>query len=156
MNGFVSQPLRLPASEQKAEFARADLVFYGVDHSGPSYSVSIFFDNPGADLTTPNDPEHGYAGSFTVFAHGGCFGADGHCETNSRHVDAFDLRPPHPLTPLTISVTVTDAVRQLPEPQVVISLVPIQPGRDGPRTTDALAFDRLRLITYAHYDDPQS
>jgi tyrosinase len=152
MQQFVSQPLRVPALEQGADFARADLIFYGVDHSGPSYTVAIFFDKPRADLTTPLDTEHGYAGSFTVFGHGGCFGAEGHCEVSARHVDAFDHRPPHPLTPLTIAVTVTEAVHRLPDPQVVITLVAVQPGHDGPRPSDAFNFESLRLITYAHYD----
>jgi hypothetical protein len=153
MQRFVSEPLRVPVLEQRADFARADLVFYGVDHSGRSHTVAIFFDNPEADLATPLNPEHGYAGSFTVFGHGGCFGAEGHCDVTARHIDAFDLRPPHPLEPLTISVTVTDAVHQLHEPQVVITLVPVEPGRETARASDALQFERLRLITYANYED---
>jgi tyrosinase len=152
MHQFVSQLLRIPALEQGAAFARADLVFYGVDHSGRSHTVSIFFDNPEADLTTSADPEHGYAGAFTVFGHGGCFGAEGHCDIHGRHVDAFDLRPPHPLTPLTIAVTVTDAVRRLSEPQVVIKLVAIEPGRDGPRAFEGMQLERMRLMTYAQYE----
>jgi tyrosinase len=151
MREFVSQPLRVPALEQGADFGRADLVFYGVDHSGRSHTVNIFFDNPGADVSTPHDAEHGYAGHFTVFGHGGCFGAEGHCDIHGRHVDAFDLRPPHPLTPLTINVTVTDAVRRLREPQVVIKLVAVEPGREGARESDALQFTQLRLMTYGHY-----
>ena len=90
-----------------AEFTRAELGFYGVDHSGASHTAEIFFDNPGADINTPRDPSSGYAGWFTVFGHGGCFGAERHCDVHGRHVDAFDIRPPHPLTPLTIAVTVT-------------------------------------------------
>jgi hypothetical protein len=152
MRRFVSPPLRLPALEHGADFARADLVFYGVDHSGRSHTVAIFFDNPDADLTTPLDPEHGYAGSFTVFGHGGCFGAAGHCDITARHIDAFDLRPPHPLTPLTIPVTVSDAVRRPHESQVVITLVPVEPGHEKARASDALQFERLRLITYANYE----
>jgi hypothetical protein len=31
----------------------------------------------------------------------------------------------------------------------VITLVPVEPGPDGPRASDALQFERLRLITYA-------
>lgn len=149
MQRFVSQPLRVPALEQGVDFARADLVFYGVDHSGRSHTVSIFFDTPEADQTTALDAEHGYAGRFTVFGHGGCFGGEGHCDIHARHSDAFDLRPPHPLIPITIAVTVTDAVRRLHEPQVVITLVPVEPGPDGPRASDALQVELLRLITYA-------
>jgi tyrosinase len=149
MQRFVSQPLRIPALEQGAEFIRADLVFYRVDHSRRSHTVSIFFDNPEADHTTAGDTERGYAGRFTIFGHGGCFGGEGHCDLNARHSDAFDLRPPHALNPITVAVTVTEAVRRLREPQVVITLVAVEPGREAPRPSDALQFDRLRLITYA-------
>ena len=149
MRRFVSRPLRIPALEQGAEFARADLVFYGVDHSGRSHTVSIFFNNPDADETTVPDADHGYVGRFTVFGHGGCFGGEGHCDVHARHSDAFDLRPPHPLIPITIAITVTDAVRRLHASDVVITLVPVEPGPDGPRATDTLQFERLRLLTYA-------
>lgn len=152
MQGYVSDPLRIPALEQGAGFARADLVFYGVDHSGRSHAAEIFFDNPQAEITTPRDPESGYAGWFTVFGHGGCFGAEGHCDVNDRHSDAFDRRPPHPLVPLTIAVSVTEAVRRLRDSSVVISIVPIEPSADGPQLSDALHFDSLRLITYAGYE----
>jgi hypothetical protein len=151
MQRYVSESLRIPALEQGADVSRADLVFYGVDHSGRSHTAMIFFDNPEADLATPLDPAHGHAGSFTVFGHGGCFGGAGHCDTTARHVDEFDLRPPHPLTPLTIAITVTDALHRLDAPQVVITLVAKEPGPDGARASDALHFERLRLITYAHY-----
>jgi hypothetical protein len=35
MSRYVSEPIEVPTSE--GGFSRADLVFYGVDHSGPSY-----------------------------------------------------------------------------------------------------------------------
>jgi tyrosinase len=152
MQRYVSDPLRVPALEYGAQFTRADLVFYGVDHSGASHMAEIFFDNPQANISTPRDPSNGYAGWFTVFGHGGCFGAEGHCDVHGRHVDAFDIRPPHPLTRLTIAVTVTDAVHRLREPQVVVSIVPVEPGEDGARLSDALEFESLRLITYAGYE----
>jgi hypothetical protein len=35
VSSYVSAPIVTPAPEQATRFARADLVFYGVDHSGP-------------------------------------------------------------------------------------------------------------------------
>jgi hypothetical protein len=33
-NRYVSDPIAIPAREEEADFARADLEFCGVDHSG--------------------------------------------------------------------------------------------------------------------------
>ena len=69
-----------PPAPRKAGSPRADLVFSGVDHSQTSYEVRVFLNNPTADASTPRTAEHGYAGRFVVFGHGGCFGDEGHCE----------------------------------------------------------------------------
>jgi hypothetical protein len=37
---FTSDHLELPAAEHP--FRRADLIFYGLDHSGPSYEAQVF------------------------------------------------------------------------------------------------------------------
>src|SRR6266496_260174 len=63
-----------------AGFARADLEFHGVDHSGASFEARIFFNNPGATAATEKTPANGYAGAFHIFGHGGCYGDLGHCE----------------------------------------------------------------------------
>jgi hypothetical protein len=81
---YVSPPLELPAPE--VDFKRADLVFYGVDHSGSSFE---------AQISLGDEP----AGSFYIFGHGGCFGDVGHCDIPSgpRHPD--DKRLPTHLHP---------------------------------------------------------
>jgi hypothetical protein len=145
---FHSQPLELPADREG--IARADLVFYGVDHSGPTYEGRIFLDNPRATAETPRDAEKGYAGSFTVFGHGGCFGGDGHCATQDRYVDEFDRRPPHPLTPLTIAVTITEALERVKKEKVRVHVVAVSRGTKG--TPDASAIppcELVRLVTYS-------
>ena len=77
--------------EDVEELTRADLVFYGVDHSGPTYEARVFLNNPRArDADTARDAEQGYAGSFAVFGHSGCFGAEGHCLPDQRTTDEFD------------------------------------------------------------------
>ena len=53
-----------------APLRRADIVFTGVDQSGPSYEVRVFLNNAEADETTETTPEHGYAGSFHVYGYG--------------------------------------------------------------------------------------
>ncbi len=66
---YTSDPIELPKAGPGA-VSRADLVFYGVDHSSSSFIARIFLDKPDADATTPID-DHSYAGSFTIFGHGG-------------------------------------------------------------------------------------
>jgi hypothetical protein len=149
MKRFHSEPLDLPAD--RADVVRADLILYGVDHSGPTYEARIFLDNPKASASTPLTPEKGYAGSFTIFGHGGCFGGDAHCAPNDRYSDAFDRRPPHPLTPQTVAVTITEALSRVEGEQVKVSVVAAVPeGMEKlSGLSDVAPCARVRLVTYA-------
>ena len=69
----ITLELELPAGDDRPGLARADLTFYGLDHSGPSYQVRVFFNNPNAGPDTPLIAGEGFVGKFAVFAHGGCF-----------------------------------------------------------------------------------
>lgn len=143
---FVSDPLDLPPREPA--FYRADLIFYGVDHSGPSYEARLYLDLPDAAADTGRD-HPAYAGSFHIFGHGGCFGEEGHCLVPDAPADPFDLRPPHQLTPATKTVTVTDALRHvLGEPTRTTVTVTVVAVTTGDRSNDVLSFSRLRLATY--------
>lgn len=146
MRPFVSAPIGITSADVGAAYHRADLVFDGVDHSGASYAMRVFFNNPAATGSTALSAENGYAGSVYVFGHGGCFGDEGHCELP---VDRgpFDLRPPHQLTPAKMWIEVTDALRQFGQGagQLVITVVPIVPGADD----RPVPFQALSLVTYA-------
>jgi hypothetical protein len=116
-------------------FARADLVFYGIDHSGSSFE---------AQISLGDEP----AGSFFIFGHGGCFGDIGHCDI-PQQVDRFDLRPPHQLLPATRVVTVTEQIRRLVAAgtrTVPVTIVAVTPGN---RSNKVLEFDTVRLLSYA-------
>jgi tyrosinase len=149
MKRFHSEPLDLPAD--RTEVVRADLIFYGVDHSGPTYDARIFLDNPRANADTPRTAEAGYAGSFTIFGHGGCFGGDNHCAPKDRYSDEFDRRPPHPLTPQTVAVTITDALARVPGEQVKVHVVTVlSAGMEKlSGSAEVLPCERVRLATYA-------
>src|SRR4051812_1425480 len=135
---FVADPLELPPRE--ATFARADLVFYGVDHSGASYEARIFFGRPRASVSTSRDDE-GYAGAFHIFGHGGCFGDVGHCAVPTGPQDPFDWRGPHQLTPQTKAVEVTDALRRvLDDPSATDLVVTVVAETPGDQSNDVLAF----------------
>jgi tyrosinase len=150
MQRNVSDALTV-AIEQPAELAllpRADLVFYGVDHSGSSYEGRVFFNRPDADISTPRDLEHGYAGSFFVFGHGRCYGEVDHCDPHGRHIDEFDARPSHPLTPWTLTVIVTEALQHMQPSEITVTVVAVDHQGKRAAPSEALAFDHLRLLLY--------
>ncbi len=148
MRTFMSPAIENPTSGEHADYSRADLIFYGVDHAGPSFEARIYFNNPEANPGTARDDVSHYAGSFTVFGHAGCAGDAGHCEVPTGPKDPFDRRPPHALTPQTKTVIVTDALRKMAEPQLTITVVPVRPGPDGAEVVDALTFERFSLLLY--------
>jgi len=150
MDHFVSEPIETPLREEgELDFSRADLVFYGVDHSGPSFQAHVFLDRPNADENTPRELDEGYAGSFTIFGHDRCFGDVGHCDVSAGPPkDPFDIRPPHPLTPLTKTVIATEAVARLTGETFTVTLVPVVPGEEGFERADVLRLDHVRLLTY--------
>jgi tyrosinase len=149
----TTQPLELPELEDVQELSRADLVFYGVDHAGPSYEGRVFINNPSAGADTERVDEQGYAGAFSVFGHGGCFGDEGHCLPDQRYTDPFDVRAPHPLRGLTRTVIATDAIRRAlidaSVQDVTVTLVPVTPDDGFPKSgPEPGRFDYVRLLTY--------
>ena len=145
---FLSAPL--PLGGVSRGFRRADLVFHGLDHSGPSYEVRIFFNRPDADANTPRTAGDGYVRSFYMFGHGGCAGQPGHCDVPETR-RPFDLRPPHQLTPATRWVTVTDAARRAVEGgELRVTLVPVVTSPAGAKDedVDVMALRQVSLVTY--------
>jgi tyrosinase len=144
-----------PSELDISTFVRADLVFTGVDHSEMSYEVRAFLNNPAADEGTPRDLEEGYAGRFVVFGHGGCYGSVGHCDVPTERREPYDLRLPHPLTPQTKIITVTEALEYVIEEGegelTSVTLVPISkdPLIENQGLTESLfKFDSVELRTY--------
>lgn len=142
---FTSDPIELPPATRP--FVRADLLFYGLDHSGASFEARVFMDQRG--VSHGADSTHrAYIGSFFIFGHNGCFGDVGHCDIPSER-DPFDLRPAHQLEPTLRILTVTDAVRGLIERDLDAAKVSVTAHTAGRQTDDVLAFDTVRLATYA-------
>jgi hypothetical protein len=135
-----------------AAFVRADLVFDGLDHSGPSFEARIFINNPDADATTELTAQNHYAGRFHIFGHGGCFGDVGHCEV--RGVPRpYDPRPAHPLTPMRKIVIATEALRREIKRStkgLTLTIVPIvRSGTERCDYENVLKFERVSVVTYA-------
>lgn len=148
MDTFVSKPIHNPAYPDGAQFQRADLVFYGVDHSGPSFEARVYFNQDGVDVSTPRDADS-FAGSFTVFGHSGCAGDAGHCDVPTQPRDPFDRRSLHHLTRQTKTVIVTDALRRVSDAELLISVIAVRPGPEVAEVVDALDFERFTLLTYS-------
>jgi hypothetical protein len=152
--------LPFPGEGGQVAFDRADLVITGVDHSGLSYEVRLFLNNPAATIATPRTAEEGYAGRFTVFGHGGCYGDEGHCEVPEPSTDPYDVRPPHPLTPLNTYVTVTEPLGRLLSSGNQLQTVTLVPVSLPPRRADRapapelFAFDDISLQTYLAATEP--
>jgi hypothetical protein len=146
--------VELARPDPSEEFSRADLEFRGVDHSGPSYEARIFFDNPRASDQTPVEEAEGYAGSFHIFGHGGCFGELGHCDVAEAPRGLYDRRQPHPLTPYFKTVIVTDAIRRLVKTgrakKFTVTVIAIVPESQTSRVKvdDPLKFESVSLITF--------
>ncbi|HEU4657054.1 MAG TPA: hypothetical protein VFR97_05995 [Capillimicrobium sp.] len=146
MQRWTSEPLDLPVPP--AAIARAHLEFQGTRVSGPSFVVYTFVNADGERLPDDADREHPrFAGAFSVFAYGDCWGATGHCDAGRGPVSAFDRRPEHHLTPVTFTLDVTDAVKRLEAPEHV--RVTVHAARPvDPDATDVLRFERLALYAY--------
>lgn len=121
--------------------------FHGVDHSRSSFTARLFFNQPTA--ATAVDDEHGCAGSFHIFGHGGCAGDEAHCEVPTER-RPNDLRPVHQLTSLSKRVIVTDALRRALSGADTLQLTVVAVLREElvasygeTLTTDLLHFDRV-------------
>jgi len=134
-----------------SEYVRADIEFIGVQHAGASYEARVFVNNPNANAETQLIQGNGYAGSFYVFGHGGCFGDAGHCDIHP-HRDEFDPRRSHPLEPIKKFVIATDVIKAAATggSSINITVVPVVTSwtEQVEDIQDCLQFDHINLVTY--------
>ncbi len=142
---FTSVALELPSPEHA--FKRADLLFYGIDHSGPSYEAQVFMAARGVG-GEPDRGHRAYVGSYFIFGHGGCFGDVGHCDIPSAR-DPFDLRPAHQLEPATRIVRITEPLKAMLDQGLEAAKVTVVAHTEGRISDEVLSFDTVRLATYA-------
>ena len=159
-DGAFVLPLRFRARDAGGTaFNRADLVIEGVSHEADSYEVRIFLNNPGASAETSQSVSDGYAGKFSVFGHGGCYGGSAHCEIAGAPTATVSLAiavtVPHPLTPKRKTVTITKPLKALlKNPDSNLETVTLVPIRKAPRredcgpAADLFSYQRVRLQTY--------
>jgi hypothetical protein len=145
MQRWKSKPLALPVD--LARLARVDLEFSGVDPSGPSYTAFVFL-NAGRLGPDAGRDHRDFAAAFSVFGYGDCWGEVGHCDITRGPVSAYDRRPEHHLTPLTVTVDVTDAVGGLADPSEIVVTVHAA-WQAEERKGDVLRFSELNLLAYS-------
>ena len=150
-NTFTSRPVRIDFAAPDHRLSRADLEIDGIFHGEASYEGRIFLNNAKADHTTPLTLGNGYAGSFHILGHGGCLGDPGHCDVHEHAREAYDFRPPHPLTLAMKRVTVTDAVKELAKTnkEVTVTVVPvITAANELCDTTNVFRCENMRFVSY--------
>ena len=150
-NTYTSKPVSIDFASPEHRFVRADLEIRGIYHGEASYEGRVFLNNAKADQNTPTSIDYGYAGSFYIFGHGGCLGDPGHCEVNEHDREAYDFRPPHPLTPATKRVTVTAALRKLAvsAKEATITIVPVVTATNELcDERNVFRYEDMRFMTY--------
>jgi hypothetical protein len=134
-----------------SEYVRADIEFIGVQHAGASFEARVFVNNPTANAETQPIQGNGYAGSFYVFGHGGCFGDAGHCDIHP-HRDEFDPRRSHPLEPIKKVVVATDVIKAAATGSNAINVTVVTVvtswSEQVEDTQDVLQYDHINLVTY--------
>jgi hypothetical protein len=148
---YTSPPVAIGFAGPDHRFDRADLEIRGIYHGEASYEGRVFFNNPKASAETPRTAEQGYAGSFHIFGHGGCFGDVGHCEVTEHDREHDDRRAPHPLTPANKRLIVTEPLQRAAQAgdSVTVTIVPVvTAANELCDTTDVFRFESMRFVTY--------
>lgn len=148
LNKYTSALISLPLRSDTGS-SRLDIEFHGIDHSGSSFEARVFLNNQDVDESTPKNQNSGYAGSFYIFGHGGCFGDTGHCDVPQGPRDPFDRRPKHSLTPQTRTVIVNDELwRRLESQEVTVTVVPVASESPVTAEDNLLSFGHIAFVVY--------
>jgi hypothetical protein len=144
---YTSKPFTLTPSIRQVDFRKANLVFHHVEISASTYQARIFFNNQSAGESTPLTLEEGYAGKFTIFGVGRCWGDEGHCMVPDEARE-FDQRSPHQLSPREASVDVTEALLRvaIKTARLFVTVVPvIVATRSQSDAADCFHFNKLSM-----------
>jgi hypothetical protein len=139
------QPLRTPISFDRVR--RVDLEFLDVRRDDGSFTAYVFL-NAG-ELPDDAGRDHDrFAGSFSIFAPSECWGGEGHCDWERGPVSAFDRRPEHHLTPINVSMEVTETIRRLGNPARLEVTVHAARRSDPELRAGVLRFEGLTVLAY--------
>jgi hypothetical protein len=142
-----STPRPLALAIPAGRVARLDLEFIDVRRDAGSFTAFVFL-NAGELPAHAGRDHEAFAGSFSVFAPTDCWGVDDHCDWRKGPVSAFDRRPPHHLTPINVSMTVTDVFHRLSRPDEITVTVHAARRAEPDAADGVLRFERLTALAY--------
>lgn len=140
------KPLAVPIAFDQVK--RIDLEFVNVRRDAGSFTAFVFLNAKDLDPKAGRDHDR-FAGSFSIFAAEECWGGEGHCDWKREPVSAFDRRPPHHLTPINVSMDVTETALRLGDPKR-LSITVHAARTDDPKAKEGvLRFDELTVMAYS-------
>jgi hypothetical protein len=139
------KPLRL--SIPFADVSRLDLEFVDLHRDDGSFTAFVFLNAGDLPPSAGRDHER-FAGSFTIFAPTECWGAEGHCDWEREPVSPFDRRPAHHLTPINVTMDVTETMRKLGNPRDLEVTVHAARRTEPKSSVQVLRFRELRAFAY--------
>jgi tyrosinase len=143
---LVTEPVPAAEAVPALDYAKADFEIGGIRHTGSSWEGLVYINNPEADGATGKDAAAGYAGSFTVFGHGGCFGAEGHCDAPDER-RRFDNRLLARAIRMKKRVDVSEPLRAAARAGGEIQFTIVARTTD-PEPEGVLDVKRLSVVTY--------
>jgi hypothetical protein len=145
MQRWRSEPL--PLAIETARVTRVDLEFREVRRDDGSFTAFVFLNDENVPPEAGRDYPS-FAAAFSIFAHSRCWGDEGHCDWRREPVSAFDVRPPHHLTPITVTLDVTDAAKLLPSLDPIVVTVHAARLEDPDATEGVFRFANLTALAY--------
>jgi hypothetical protein len=127
--------------------SRVDLEFIDVHRDAGSFTAFVFLNAGKLPADAGRDHDR-FAGSFTIFTRNECWGGEGHCDWRRGAVSPFDRRPEHHLTPINVSMDVTETIRSLGNPNRLEVTVHATLASEPKARKDVLRFDRLTVMSY--------
>jgi hypothetical protein len=128
--------------------SRIDLEFVDVHRDAGSFTALVFL-NAGKVPPGAGRDHDRFAGWFTLFTRTECWGDEGHCDWRRDPVSPFDRRPQHHLTPINVSMDVTETIRRLGNPNRLEVTVHATRAGDPGATKGVFRFERLSVMSYA-------
>lgn len=144
---IVCEPVEANVLVPTPDFSSADFEIGGIKHTGSSYEGLVYINNPDADQDTGKDEDAGFVGSFNVFGHGGCFGAEGHCDNREPERRRFDNRPLARSIRMKKRVNITAALKRAAQGGGEIQFTIVARTTD-PDPEGVLDVKRLSVVIY--------
>jgi hypothetical protein len=139
------EPLRLPIDF--SGLARLDLEFVNVRRDVASFTAFVFVNADELPADAGRDHPN-FVGSFSIFGQSECWGVDDHCDWERGPITPFDRRPPHHLTPINISMNITESLVDLGNPDTLTVTVHAARPADPEAVEGVFIVDEVIALAY--------